>query len=602
MEPNKKEYTLPNGNAYKYVGVVDDPNKDYSFNNEYVDNLIDNRKYEEALDYYNNYIFSNQKDINAAQDHINKIKTALREKQYLEGKMSADQEDAVNFINDLNTTAVYNNRGYYGTKFNEIKEEIFGDNDYIDIRFAPEKQKLFGIDWLDFAVKDNTENNIKSFKQRLNERLKDKLGIDNPSYNYLQQYGIEFHEGDNYVRVNKNSDYLYDLLISAGEYKGWDYGVTYNQVDNSGKELDLITKDKSIVRLRQFNDLYKEALDKNNKVYDNIDESVYRPYYYSLETVVSMDYKSRIDKGGTDGSAASKMLDMYNTALKAALISYVPGTYEMEIYQGDGYAQLDDNGLAVMADDEHQKKVKELIDYAITSNNLNSDNLVFNLAVTPTGRVGMNFQISAYPGDKNRNSNEHVSFTIWDWNTDIFQNLINSSTEFQATKELYEIAAFNSYYESKNGDVYRHAGGEGPDAVFTDKNGRLVDFNYVRNEIQKDKAIDRDVKGIVSSNYSRMGTPINEDVIDAQALASAISISNEVNKQVPTYTNGEAIPLATVANLIKGIYNSTTNQQNSELYSDLLNYGINSDSYDLLKDIYNNYININQQLSMYNYK
>ena len=185
-------YYNPNNNSAVPTGNA--INK-YKFDDRKFNQLIANRQYQDAADYASKYHFDDPSTQRAHENDILNLRREGRKIAAVYGRI--DDVDKLNKISFLDNVFVDGgleqiSDNPYAERFASFKEHLgsthkkglIGYTDEIDkeataisFTFAPEKQKLFGIDWL---AKDNTTKSVEAFyaNSGLNEAALKSAGVE----------------------------------------------------------------------------------------------------------------------------------------------------------------------------------------------------------------------------------------------------------------------------------------------------------------------------------------------------------------------------------------------------------------------------------------
>lgn len=209
--------------TYSYFGDKNNNytnNEQYAFSERYFNELIDNRRYEEAADYASKYRFN---DPNLQQKHENDINN-LRTNGKIVSSVYSKVTDPEKLAKLKFADAVFNNHGIerllsstdanddmakeYARTFMKYKKQLGSKGEdeatHLAFTFAPKQRSLLGIDWL--AVDNN--NTIDNFYQN--------SGFTEAQ---LLNAGIEVIKKDGYatIRFGKDNQYANKLIYELGK-------------------------------------------------------------------------------------------------------------------------------------------------------------------------------------------------------------------------------------------------------------------------------------------------------------------------------------------------------------------------------------------------
>ena len=235
-------------NGYAYFGKPKQDNN-YAFDTSYFDSLITNREYDKAADYAELYHYDDPDEQAAHEQDI----IELRRQGHIVGAIYSKLQSSpstlkkVEFADNISNPAGLANlvqRDENGNYVNEYagqaKEALDAIGNYGDkkatslgVTFKPAKRALFGLDFLDWAMKDN-ENTIDNFYK------KSKLTKEQ-----LQDAGVKIIEKDGYttLKFSKDNEYAIDILSNIDNEA---YNLFNNDADNLNPDR-VFTDDKTLI-------------------------------------------------------------------------------------------------------------------------------------------------------------------------------------------------------------------------------------------------------------------------------------------------------------------------------------------------------------------
>ena len=559
MEPKEFIYRDDKRGTVTYVGPTSD-DEDHTFDPNYVNELKASRQYEKALEYIDNYSYSSPTYYNRVQLVKDEITRNIRIRDH-KSKYVTDEDDVKMKFLQQYESGDFDLTNEYSRDYLRAINDMFGDGDQIRINFDKEKKRLL---WIDALAKDNTENNINSYKKRLAQSLGFEDGV--VSNSYLAEQGVEIgypdDSGKGYLIVKKNSP-IRNKVLEAVTLDS--YQPTITQYDKKGLEARTsisFSKDNSLIGIGRGNfmtdftrltRLIDEAKNSQKMVSERSEittESTILPFVFQT----TEDYDRRINNGGEDGSAASKMSKEYERRLIAAARNQYPGKNKMSIIYGKGYDNLDENGLEVIgASTEQQAKVLDLFSSA-------SDNdISAGLYMRTDGKIGIAFTINYKDATGKTPERPKVQFVLYDWNTDLVQEGMMQMPQYRATRELNEISSFGATYTALDGQSYKHIGGYGVNARFEDEYGDEIKFNDLHKIVQRDLMCKDQRSDWLSRYFNSNGTVLNEDMLNIEVSAAAMKIYYGVEKQTPYRTGGAEMPINDIYSILNSNLKSFVN-------------------------------------------
>lgn len=227
---------------YYYTGAYmrdEDPNT-YRIRRDALQNLIDQRRYQEAIDYAKNYHFDDIFKEQEWHSFINDIKSKAKQDAYLYGDLDRNSKemqaiDYSNLILKPGGWKLLDDKNEYKQKFTEIKRNLgntsLGAATSLEVEFAPTKQygNLFGFD-VDVLAKDNGMNIDNFYKY---------TGL---SKEELTAAGMAPREKDGrtVITFSKDSDLSNRILYGLGALLANEDGKYFNLIgyDAEGNRLD----------------------------------------------------------------------------------------------------------------------------------------------------------------------------------------------------------------------------------------------------------------------------------------------------------------------------------------------------------------------------
>lgn len=579
MEPKDFIYTDKTRGSIRYIGTIDDPNKDYTFNPETYNSLKNTGKYREAKEYLEQYSYDSPSYFNKVQRMKDQCDTWIMYKQREYDLTSENDKKKLDFINNYdNNPNDLDLQNPYSREYTILINKMFGDSDIAELDFTKEKRKFI----FDVLAKDNTTNNIHAYKKRLAE----SLGMESISDAALKNKGIDIQYGDydgsGVIRVSKSSPYLKEIINSVivDRFEPQLYRINSNGekqlADDEYIEADVTIRNSYVNKIQHLIKDCKSVKSKANLNDDFVNESINYPLVFQG----SDEYDERINKGGTDGSAASKMRELYEQQLVGALRTMLPGKQDIRVFAGPKEVMANDkNGLAIR-DDKKQAKLLELANRAGTK-------VIPSLNITNDGRCGITFAIQS----KDDKGDDRLVFTVYDWNTEQINEIMNNNPEYRAIRKANEISRYNGTYTALDGNYYTYiGGGYGANAIYEDGNGNRLPVNKVQNIIMRDDLIRRGVNDILIRTNTKSGNNLTDKNYNNYLDAVSISIGAQILKQNPIDATGKPLSLSDIQKFIN------LSDEQAVISNEL---SINDYSYPILNYIRDVKIMLNNKLQEY---
>ena len=501
-----------------------------------------------------------------------------------------ENKEAIDFINlydsDYDNLNVSDNE--LAKTYSKCLSDLFGDSDEITLDFDKTKQKFIFDAW----ARDNKDNNIHAYKKRLAETM----GIKTISDNYLKQNGINVsygdYDGSGTLTINKNSPILKNVISS---FVTDSYTPVVSRITKDGKKVsDNINTINSPIGgtmsdfrilgsyIDEMNDIVKNARNKRTETGfrdDYVAESVNYPFQFYGSDALDI----RIDTGGQTGAAAGKTRAEYERELIGAMRTMLPGFQDIRVFTGPkDIVQNDEYGLAQPLDEKAQIELFRLVTDADDSD------IIPSLNITSDGRCGFTFTVNGKIGSKNVPGRDRIQFTVYDWNTDKINQLMEANPEYRAIRKINEISRYNGTYESLDGNYYKYiGGGYGADAIYEDANGNRYNMSQMKDIRMRDDLVNEQVNNILARQVNRSGNYIGKNnanwypgLYDDEIIAASIYIGSQVIKQNPVDTKGRPLSVKEIANYLRRDYRLHRGDKMLE-YTESMN-GVNSYSYPIL--------------------
>lgn len=282
--------------GYRYVGLngeTIDPNKEYKFDNSYVEQLCNSHRYREAADYYRRFQFNNSEFQQQVWNKIDELDEAARKEDALYYKvedkkiisnirfadavyqpgaveaMRKAKNDKGNYI--YATDAAFNKENPYAGKYRDIWNRL-GSADSrtvsMDISIPKIKRGLFGADW---TVKDKDDDvNIFNLIKTKFGLTRDEILASGITYDTQDPDNFKYH-------VPKDSPYAVQFMYAVGVVNH-PYSIVHNKAVITGYD----EKGR------------KTSQTKKYQVYGY--GSSYNNYYYGNNSIISGNHYETLDR------------------------------------------------------------------------------------------------------------------------------------------------------------------------------------------------------------------------------------------------------------------------------------------------------------------
>ena len=528
-DPTNKSF-IPKGNEV---------NK-YKFNNNYFQQLIGNRQYQDAADYASQFHFDDPATQRAHENDILNLRREGRKIAAVYGRI--DDVDKLNKISFLDNVFVDGgleqiSDNPYAKQFAEFKQHlgsthkkgIIGYSNKIDeeataisFTFAPEKQTLFGIDWLS---KDNTKRSVEAFyaNSGLNETQ-------------LKSAGVEVTHKDGYTTIKfDKSNALANKIIynalprtSKGDLGGdSDYDIILRGYNSDGKEIGDISRLRS-QSWNEMRNMISDAEDAKTSAFQALD-------------MVEKDYSSTV------GPSLDDNLELLNNALATgqitqqeynqqrkfvgsildqAIRSLGSGNYEMF---SNAYNEETTDETLISLSNEQRSEIIQSITAA------NPKNLHFN-AMVSNGQIGTLITIDADEvNDKNitdddtRNEVKRRRRQVFipGFMSEIAQEKINRNTSSRAIQEINSMQDYGYGFKTSDGqEIYSSMDGR-----FW-INGKEISKDEATKAINKTMIIEDATNNLKYQFTNKEGTMYDEEGYENMARAIAVKAANELHPEI----------------------------------------------------------------------
>lgn len=528
-DPTKKS-VVPQG---------DGTNK-YKFNNGLFQQLIANRQYQDAADYASKYHFDDPATQRAHENDILNLRREGRKIAAVYGRI--DDDDKLNKISFLDNVFVDGgleqiSDNPYAERFALFKRQLGSTHKHypigyankidkeataISFTFAPEKQKLFGIDWL---AKDNTKKSVEAFyaNSGLNEAALKSAGVE-----------ITHKDGFTTIKFDKSNPLankiIYNAIpsVSGGDIGGnSDYNIKLKGYTADGKE---IKDSSSLSRLywTEIRNMIADADEAKTEAFSTLDMA---EKDYSSTVGPSLDdnleqLNQLLATGQITQQEYNQQRKIVGSILDQAVRSLGSGNYEM--FSNAYNDEATDETLLSLSNEQRSEMIQ-----SITAADPKS--LHFN-AMVSNGQVGTLVTIDADEVDSKNINDEDTRNQVKRRRRQIFipgfmselaQEKINRNTSSRAIQEINSMQDYGYSFKTTDGQE-----------IYSSIDGR---FWRDGQEIAKDDAIKAINKTMIVEDATanlkyqftnKEGTMYDTDGYENMARAISVKAANELNPEV----------------------------------------------------------------------
>ena len=525
-----KKASIPQGNEV---------NK-YKFDNNRFQKLISNRQYQDAADYASKYHFDDPTVQRAHENDILNLRREGRKLSAVYGRI--DNVDKLNKMSFLDNVFVDGgleqiSDNPYAERFASFKEHLgsthkkglIGYTDEIDkeataisFTFAPEKQKLFGIDWL---AKDNTERSVEAFyaNSGLNEAALKSAGVE-----------ITHKDGFTTIKFDKSNPLANKIIYNAippvrgGDIgSSSDYNIELKGYTADGKEI----KDISLLRSKSWDEMRNmiaDAEDVKTEAFNALDMT---EKDYSSTVGASLDdnleqLNQLLATGQITQQEYNQQRKIVGSILDQAIRSLGSGNYEM--FSNAYNDEATDETLVSLSNEQRSEMIQ-----SITAANPKS--LHFN-AMISNGQIGTLVTIDADEVD-NKNINDDDTrnqvkrrrrqIFIPGFMSELAQEKINRNTSSRAIQEINSMQDYGYGFKTTDGqEIYSSMDGR-----FW-SNGQEISKDDAIKAINKTMIVEDATTNLKYQFTNKEGTMYDTDGYENMARAISIKAANELHPEI----------------------------------------------------------------------
>lgn len=553
---------------------------DYKFDNRHFLQLIASREYQDAADYAAKYHFDDPATQRAHENDIINLRREGRKMAAIYSRVSDEStKQKMAFMDN-----VFVNGGLdrisdnpYAKQFGFFKQHlgsthkkgIIGYTDEIDkeataisFTFAPEKRKLFGIDWL---AKDNTTKSVEAFyaNSGLNEAALKSAGVE-----------ITHKDGFTTIKFDKSNPLANKIIYNAiPSVSGGDIGgnsknnIILKGYTADGKEI----KDASFLRSQSWNemrDMIADADKAKTEAFSTLDmgekdySSTVGPYLDdNLERLNQMRAAGQITR--EDYNQQRKLV---SSIVDQAIRSLGTGNYEM--FSNAYNDEATDETLVSLSNEQRSELIQ-----SITA--ADPEKVHFN-AMISNGQIGTLVTVDADEVDKEKINDEDTRNQVKRRTRHVFipgfmselaQEKINRNTSSRAIQEINSMQDYGYGFKTTDGqEIYSSMDGR-----FW-RDGQEISKDEAIRAIDKTMIIEDETTNLKYQFTNKEGTIYDTDGYESMARVKAIRAANELH---PEISFGDNVTVQDVFNK-KGIgatvadrYASTMQYQLYDKYQDV---------------------------------
>ena len=575
---------------YRYIGTSSNP-KDQEFDQAKYNALVDNRQYQEAYDYAIQYPLLDPVE---EAESMNNLKNMLREGRITETVYRNIDESAYPIVDFRNAVEQpgglerLSENNEYANKFIAYKNAIGSGQNKLRIVFEPEKQSLFG---LDFLAKDNHSASVEKFYE--------DTGFNKQ---YLEANGIRvgLKDGKTYFEFEKSNDLANTILLNIND-KGFyatkifgikdDGSLTNPNEDYTNNSFSTITPFAAgytpTTNLSAMQQLYKDALKLEEKAYSDGTAKIkqYSSTFVPLMYENATELEQQLAEGKIKDNSFNSRIKRENEKLINGIAGIGVGEYEIQS------AYFNDNEELVNKPLDQQQQNEVLERYRGTK----KQDIKYGISITG-GMVGLTVILPPIEKTQTKSAKPSMRFTIFGDDIErTLQRQINSDPKMQAYQEINDMQDLGYTYKAEDGHSYTY---DGLGGWIVDGKDRSKSKEYIVKQIHKDKASQDIGRAIILNNISVNGSLPYPDRYDNQVKVASFMIANDADNNGDiiealkliygdkiNYKDANAITKAIFD--MKGAGNRVANE-----YEDIIADPATFEKFNDIYEVYSNMLNI----------
>lgn len=476
---------------YDYFGEKQSNPDDYAWSETTFQQMINNRQYQDAADYANNFHFKDPEEDRNWQNSIINLRREGRILSCIYSKIPEDQKPVVDFCDNVFVDGgldhLQNND--YNEQFREYKRRI-GSTDKdeanrLAITFEPHKSTFLGIDWLS----PDNDNDIEHFYKNsgLNEQQLRQAGVK-----------VVHKDGKTTLTFDKSNALANTILYNIKDDEG--YGndpVTITGIKRIGNTDSELMSEKymhsiggvgmdGVYPLHKVQTLINDAKAIKDKYFADLNlttkdysTTIVGPLMLDIE-----DLQQQLNSGLISTTDYNTQMSIRDKYIQSTLASIGSGNYEM--YSNIGNEESSDETLMPL-DNKLRHDAVEMISKS-GYDKVSLSGMIAN------GKIGTCVTITAggLSPETDKYDSDDMMSNIKQRRIQIFipglfqkevQKQINGNTKYNAIQEINNMETWGYEYRTENGNIYISNG----DGTFTNsRTNTILDKDKVINEINKD--------------------------------------------------------------------------------------------------------------------
>lgn len=576
------------------------------FNDDYFNQLISNRQYEDAANYANQFHFNNPRIQRA---HLNDIANLRRN-----GRILASCYNKIHDTQTLNKVEffdkVFVNGGLetlenneYANKFIEAKRKLGSfsggitaetDNKGVNIilksqeatklevTFQPKVQKFLGIDWL---AKDNDKNIDNFYTQSgLNERA-------------LKAQGVEVinKDGRTTLRFDKSNPLANKIIYNLPRRErngdtpipqiGGNIDVSIVGLDSKNRRIKNQNMFSNLTQIQDIIDSAKNTKEQYFKQNDLTEKQYSSTVAGNIDDNLAM-LQEALKEGSITQQEFNKQYSINCGYIDSVLRNIGSGNYEM--YSNKFNEETSDETLNPV----DNEKRNELINAITATNKAN----VHLSSMISNGKIGTLVELDAAgltskqqeklegTDDDQLSNGRRIQIFIPGLFQEQAQEKINRNTSSQAIQEANSMQDYDYDYKTQDGKTLTYDGLGG--YIY---GGKQIDKNTAVKIINKDLIIQDAVNNLQFNYLNNNNVLADKKAYEQKARELAIRASNDIDPGVPlSYTDETPLTEDEVF--------SHSKAYPSDVYFGKMSYQV----YDKLQNLYDVYNALMDAISYYN--
>ena len=539
MKVSFGNYSYYNPNDNSAVPTGNAINK-YKFDNRKFNQLIANRQYQDAADYASQFHFNDPATQRAHENDILNLRREGRKIAAVYGRI--DDVDKLNKISFLDHVFVDGgleqiSDNPYAKRFAEFKQHLGSThkkgvvgytNDIeqeataISFTFAPEKQTLFGIDWLS---KDNTKRSVESFyaNSGLNEAQLKSAGVE-----------VIHKDGFTTIKFDKSNALANKIIYNAlpGTRKGdlgggSDYNIILKGYNSNGKEIG----DISLWRSKSWDEMRNMISDAENvktNAFQALDMA--KKDYSSTVGPYLDDNLEALNQMAASGQISEQDYNLQRKTVGSVIDQAIRtlGSANYEMFSNAYNKEATDETLISLSSEQRSEIIQSI-------SAANPKKLHFN-AMVSNGQIGTLVTIDADEvadqditdnDDRNKVKRRTRKIFIPGFMSEIAQEKINRNTSTRAIQEINSMQDYGYGFVTTNGKkIYSSTDGK----FYID--GQEISKDEATKAINKTMIIEDAATNLKYQFTNNTGELFDIEGYEEMARKIAVKAANELNPDI----------------------------------------------------------------------